>query len=422
MDAMIPAFLRPHIATLTTLLERHLRTDANYLLHGGFWLTVGQVVSIIAGFSLALAFGNLVPKEVFGNYKFVFSLAGLFATISLTAMGSAVTQAVARGYDGALAQGLRTYLWWSIPSVVATGAGAVYYFWNGNIEIGSSLLIVAVCAPLLSGFNLYSSFLQGKKDFRRSTIYGFFLSTVSPLIMVGLILAGARYSVPLFIAVYYFSMVALSIYFHFQTVTIYKPTTRADPETLRYGTHLSFINVLGRIAAYVDKVLVFHFLGAAPLAVYAFAAAPPQYVMRFNGIFKTLALPKLAERDIAALKQTLPRKMALHFLAAAVVAAVYIALAPTFFRLLFPQYLDAVLYSQALGLVILSAPGMWMGQTLIAHMRKWELYVVNIINPLFKMGLFVALIPFFGIWGAIAATLGSNVMGVFLSVWVFRRL
>ena len=144
--------------------------------------------------------------------------------------------------------------------------------------------------------------------------------------------------------------------------------------------------------------------------------------MRFNGIFKTLALPKLAERDIAALKQTLPRKMALHFLAAAVVAAVYIALAPTFFRLLFPQYLDAVLYSQALGLVILSAPGMWMGQTLIAHMRKWELYVVNIINPLFKMGLFVALIPFFGIWGAIAATLGSNVMGVFLSVWVFRRL
>src|SRR3989344_4610471 len=367
MDAMIPAFLRPHIATLTTLLERHLRTDANYLLHGGFWLTVGQVVSIIAGFSLALAFGNLVPKEVFGNYKFVFSLAGLFATISLTAMGSAVTQAVARGYDGALAQGLLTYLWWSIPSVVATGAGAVYYFWNGNIEIGYSLLIVAVCAPLLSGFNLYSSFLQGKKDFRRSTIYGFFLSTVSPLIMVGLILAGARYSVPLFIAVYYFSMVALSIYFHFRTVAIYKPTTRADPETLRYGTHLSFINVLGRIAAYVDKVLVFHFLGAAPLAV-------------------------------------------------------YIALAPTFFRLLFPQYLDAVLYSQALGLVILSAPGMWMGQTLIAHMRKWELYVVNIINPLFKMGLFVALIPFFGIWGAIAATLGSNVMGVFLSVWVFRRL
>lgn len=422
INAVIPPSLRVLVQRILTHTEQILRTDVRYLIKSGFWLSMGQVVSVVAGFGLSVTFGNLVSKEVFGVYKFIFSLAGLFATVTLTAMGTAVTQAVARGYDGALRQGMRTFFMWSIPSILAALGTAGYYLLQGNNEIGFSLLIVAVFSPLLSGFNLYSAYLKGKKDFARDTIYGFSLSVIPPVLMIGAMFLGARFSALVFVAIYYISMVFLSVFFHYRTVSFYKPSDNTDPSVTSYGKHLSLISVLGRVAAYVDKILIFHFLGAAPLAVYSFAIAPSQYVLRFNGIFRTLSLPKLAARDVPTLKQTLPRKIALHFAAAVAVTALYISLIPFFFHLLFPQYLDAIPYAQALGLTILAAPGVWLGQTLVAHMRKRELYIINTISPLFKMGLFATLIPLFGIWGAVGATLGSGLMGLVLGWWAFRKL
>ena len=415
----------PHDERVLDLIDRtgkFARTDMHYLVRGGFWLTLGQIVSVAAGFVLSYVLGNFVSKEVFGTYKFVFSLAGMFGTASLTAIGTTVAQAVARGHEGALRQGFRSYLIWSIPSVIAAFAGSAYYFYNENTTLASSLLIVAICSPLLTAFNLYASFLQGKKEFRRSSVYGFFLSVIPPLFLISLVITGYTDSVFLLIAAYYISIVALSAFFHIRTMRIYRPRNERDPAMMRNAVHLSFINVLGRVASYADSVLVFHYLGAAPLAVYAFAFAPPQYVLRFNGIFKSLALPKLAERDIPTLKRTLPRKIMLHFFVAGIATVGYILLCPYFYQYLFPQYIDSIPYSQALGLIILTAPGVWLGQTLIAHMRKKELYLLNTVSPLIKLALFVTLIPLFGIWGVVYAALATGVLGFMLSAWVFSRL
>ncbi|KKW19339.1 MAG: Polysaccharide biosynthesis protein [Parcubacteria group bacterium GW2011_GWA2_51_10] len=403
-------------------LDPYMKTDVMYLATGGFWLMLGQIVGTAAGLALTLVFGNFVSKEVFGNYKYVLSLAGIFGAIALTGMGSAVTQAVARGFDGALREGFRTYLQWSIPSMFATLAGAVYYWANDNNVLALSLFIVALGSPVLNACNLYTSFLQGKKDFRRNTIYGFLISSTPPLLLIATMLAGYVEWVPLFVLIYYIAMIAPSAYFHMRTRALYRPSNVIDVETAPYAWHLSLINVLGRIAAYIDKVLVFHFLGAAPLAIYTFASAPPQYVLKFNGIFRTLALPKLAARDIPTLKATLPRKIALHFAVALAVLGVYEILVSPFFRFFLPQYIDAIPYAWALGLTILSAPGVWLGQTLIAHMKKRALYFMNTVSPIIKMGLYVSLIPIYGIWGVVVATVASGFIGFMIAAIIFKRL
>jgi O-antigen/teichoic acid export membrane protein len=393
-----------------------------YLASGGLWLTMGQVTATVAGFALTYVFGNFVPKEVFGNYKYVLSLAGLFGTLALTGMGSAVTQAVARGFDGALRHGFRAYLRWSSVSVVATLAGALYYELKGNEVLALSLLVVAFCSPLLSSLNLYTSFLQGKKDFLRNTVYGFVISVSPPLAVGVLIMAGWNDHIPLLVLAYYVAIIIPAAYFHHRTLDIYRPSERKDHESVPYALHLSLINLLGRVASYIDKVLVFHFLGAAALAVYAFAAAPPQYVLKFNGVFRTLALPKLAARDVPTLKRTLPRKIALHFVAAFTVMVLYMLAVPYFFSIFFPLYAESIPYAQALGLTILSAPGVWLGQTLIAHMKKRALYVLNIASPLIKIGLYVTLIPLYGIWGVVAAVILSGFVGFVLASIIFKRL
>ena len=85
---------KERLISLLRQSEPYMKTDMVYLASGGFWLTIAMAVSMLGGFGLALAFGNLVPKEVFGNYKFVFSLAGLFGTVALTSIGTAVTRAL----------------------------------------------------------------------------------------------------------------------------------------------------------------------------------------------------------------------------------------------------------------------------------------------------------------------------------------
>lgn len=406
-----------------TLLERSgrfLRTDIRYLLKGGAWLGVGQGVAMAAGFLLSVAFANLVPKEIFGIYKFVFSLAGLFGTFSLTAMGTAVTQAVARGFDGALRQGIRVSLQWSLLSVAIMLGAALYYSLNGNDILALSLVVVAFSAPLIAAWNLSFSYLKGKKDFRRDTLFGIAISVVPPLAIIGVLFFSEN--VPLIIAAYFIPVALLSFTAYRRTVRAYRPGSAVDPATTRYGFNLSAMSILGRVASYIDKILLFHFLGAAPLAVYSFAIAPVQYVLRTNGVFRALALPKLAERDIPTLKRTLPRKILIHFALSALVTAVYVLLAPFFFDIFFPAYRDAVIYSQALSLLILTAPGVWLGQTLTAHTKTRQLYIINTISPILKIGLLLVLTPLWGIWGAVAAMLGVSAVGFFMAIVVFRSL
>ena len=92
--------IRYKVKELLLRSEKYTKTDMLYLARGGFWLTLGQGLGIIAGLLLVIGFANLLPKEVYGNYKFILSLGGIIGAFTLTGMSIAVTQAVARGFEG----------------------------------------------------------------------------------------------------------------------------------------------------------------------------------------------------------------------------------------------------------------------------------------------------------------------------------
>src|SRR5690606_14131318 len=57
--------------------EKYTKVDMVYLASGNFWLTTNRVVGIGTGFMLTLAFANLLPPEIFGQYKYILALAGI---------------------------------------------------------------------------------------------------------------------------------------------------------------------------------------------------------------------------------------------------------------------------------------------------------------------------------------------------------
>ena len=109
----------------------------------------------------------------------------------------------------------------------------------------------------------------------------------------------------------------------------------------------------------------------------------------------------------------------LAFLTGAVVI-LYIIIAPYFYKIFFPQYIASVPYSQMFILSFISLPAAFLGTVFQAKMMKKQLYLIK-IAPFVKIVFLAILIPFYGIWGAIAAIIGAQIFKLGLILFLFRK-
>jgi len=135
-----------------------------------------------------------------------------------------------------------------------------------------------------------------------------------------------------------------------------------------------------------------------------------------------IAFPKIANQDIATLKKTLPKKIIKFTVALIAPVTAYILLAPHIYKLFFPQYMEAVKYSQLLAVSLLFFPQRIFGQPLLAGLRKKELYIIKIVNPAVKMTLLSVFIPLWGVYGAVLAIILSTFSGGVILYDMFRRM
>ncbi|MGH7174938.1 MAG: hypothetical protein ACREGR_01095, partial [Minisyncoccia bacterium] len=82
--------------------EKYTKTDMVYLAGAGFWSNLNFVIVSVFALLLSIAFANFLPKDVFGLYQYLLSLSALLTAITLASMNFAVSQSVARGFEGDL--------------------------------------------------------------------------------------------------------------------------------------------------------------------------------------------------------------------------------------------------------------------------------------------------------------------------------
>jgi len=93
--------------------EQYTRADMVYLAKGNFWQVLGQVVSSALSLALIFVFANYLPKETYGLYRYILSLAGILGIFTLSEMNQAIGQAVASGDGGVLRASVRYQLKWN---------------------------------------------------------------------------------------------------------------------------------------------------------------------------------------------------------------------------------------------------------------------------------------------------------------------
>lgn len=406
--------VRQKVYTLLRKSEKYTKTDMVYLAKGGSWLMSGQFITTIFSLILSVAFANLLPKEVFGNYKFILSLAGIISAFTLTGIGTAVIQSVARGYEGALKTGFWIQLKWSIFIILASLTGAIYYFLNDNNLTAISLLVIGSTYPIITSSSLYSGFLTGKKNFKLIALLNIFRN-VLPVILL-LITVFLTQDTLVIIFVYFISNTLASIYSYLIVIKKYKPKQKTDKEMVSYGKHLSIINIISAVAMQIDKILVFHFLGAAQLAIYAFAIMIPNHI---HGLFKNisvLAFPRFSQQNKFELKKSLPSKTFKLFIFSLLISILYIIFSPFIFKLIFPLYLDSIIYTQFFAINIILTGGLLISSTFIQSQKLIkETYIISIFKNILKISLLYFLIPVYGIIGAILGILIPRFISLFLS-------
>ena len=400
--------------------EKYLKTDMVYLVQGGFWLVFGQVISSLSVFLLAIAFANILPKEIYGIYKYILSMAAILGIFSLTGMNTAVSQAVSRGLEGVFKKSFWVQMKWALIMFFVSLAFGIYYFIQGNQTLAISFLIIGSFSPLLNSANTYAAFLNGKKDFKKITQYNVLSVTFSSLILLFTVLITEK--PVLLILAYFISNTIANVFFYIKTLHVFKPNEKQSEETISYGKHLSLMNIISIIANYLDSVLIFHFLGAANLAIYSFAIAPPEQI---KGLFKnisSLALPKFSENTKEEIKKTIFRKVIVLGLVITTVVLLYIMFAPLVYKIFFPKYLESIFYSQIYAISLIAIAVYLPSSALQAQMATKELYFFNFWTSLIQIILLIIFIYFWGILGAVISRILGRFINLIFSLILLKRI
>jgi O-antigen/teichoic acid export membrane protein len=400
--------------------EKYTQTDMVYLTKGGFWLTAGNIIASAASFVLAIAFGNLLSKETYGIYKYILSILGLLVIANLPGMETSVARSVAQSRDGSFFDSLKAKIKWGFLGGLASLVLSAYYYSNQNNTLALCFLIAAVFVPFMDSLQIYQAILNGRKLFKDSAKY----TALGQIIVAGAMVLTLILTKNIFlIIVAYFLSSTLSRYIFLKiTVSKTKLNKTKDPAAVPFGIHLTLMNVVGMIADQLDKIIMWHFLGAAALAVYSFALAPVSQITNFLKSVPQLSLPKFASQNKEEIKKTLPKKMAKFFLILLAGTLIYIFLAPYFFKIFFPKYLESIKYSIFYSLAILFFPQKIISSALTMHAKTKVLYIMQSVSPAVRIILLAILLPLYGINGAILALLIPQALNTFISFYFLKTM
>ncbi len=399
--------------------EKYTRTDMVYLAKGGGWLSLGKAVSMTCAFILSIAFANLLPKEVYGNYKYVISAISLLSLFTLSGMGTAMARSSAQGKDGSLDLAIKTEIKWGLLGGLLSALLAVYYWWNGNLILSWSFGIVSIFVPFFNVYNLYASILQGKKRFDLLVRFEIFTQIINFILVLPIILLAQQ--VWILIIPYLFVNSWLQKAWLYLTKKTISLNDVQDHEAVSYGKNLSVLNVLNMGAALIDQILVFHFLGAVNMAIYNIALAPTEHLKSVFKMIGPLAFPKFAEQKHDIPAGAMYKKMFKFGLVVLSVCLLYIVAAPYLYSILFPAYQESVVYTQILAFSLIAIVNILPITALQAQMKTKKLYWWNSIVAIVQiLSVFIGVF-YFGLMGAVLAKVFVRYFETLLIVFIVKN-
>lgn len=398
--------------------EKYIKTDMLYLVKGGFWLSAKQVINALLSLLLTIGFANLLPKEIYGTYKYIVSFAGLMMIFSLYGMYTAIVRATAQGKEGSFWPAIKTRIYWSMIGSMGTAAAAIYYYYLSNNVFAIGFAIATIFIPFFESLFSYDAVLIGRKNFKQSSVYQIISRLFTFLIIIGALYLTQNLFWVIF--AYFFSYSISRAIFVLIIAKKYALNQEEDTSAISYGKHLSFVEAIGVVAKYVDKILVFHYIGAVELAIYSFATAPVDQISSVLANIQTLALPKYSQGEKEKIKLALIKKMVLLGIAILAITIIYFFISPAIFKLAFPKYLESISYTKIYVLSLITAVGTLPIALIQGQKNIKAIYKYNVISSILSITILFFSVKF-GLIGVIIARVINRFVNLFYLTYLAKK-
>lgn len=405
---------------LTQKIERYLRIDAHYFLSGGFWLSLGQAITILFGLITTALLANYLNETDYGIYKYLLALATIFSVFSLTGISQSILQTAAKGHRNFYRENLPLIFKYNLLISLSAASGAIYYFANENFTLAIGCAAIAVLQPITNTFQHVVSQLQGEQRFKiTSKISVIRTIFVSMITIVTLFLTK---NILWLLLAYLSSQLFINLITHL----LYSKKSAPTPaditrKYLHYAKHTSLRNLIEGVAYKADALIIFTRLGAVELAVYSIAIIIPEQVKGSLKNLSALLMPKYAKlSDPNILLKTLPYRSFQLLAILTVVSLVYILTIPFVYSTIFPKYPDAILYSQLIALSFPSFVTILAHNLLKAQLAERELYKINTYGAILQLLSVSIGVYFYGVLGIIIATIFKRYVMTFMFFYYIK--
>ncbi|MCD6471079.1 oligosaccharide flippase family protein [bacterium] len=409
--------IKEKIYNLTITYSSKFELDLLYFIKGGFWLSIGQISSMLKAFILSLIFANLLSKEIFGQYSFVMATIGLASTFALPGMAYAIIQSVARGYDGTYFKALKQIFKWGWLGSLFLLSIAIYGIFSGRIYGAIVFLMVSFIFPFYSFKSYYSALLQGKKRF---DIFAKITSLINVISVLSIVLAVFLTKSLLWIIIAtIFIDVILAGYFTLFYVKKYIHNDKIEEDSIRFGKKVSFSLAFSNIANYFDSLIITYFLGFSDLAIFKIVTLLPNQIKVLANMFTPMLLPKMASKNTK--KKDLMKHFKKFFLIVVFLILIYLIIAPFVFKWLYPKYYEYVWLSMIYHLSFIVVLYILPFNYLIKEKKG------SLINKFYNYSavllIFLSLVGiyFYGLLGAIVARIVYRLFILFLTFLFFMK-
>ena len=401
--------------------EQYTQTDMVYLAKGNFWQVLGQVITSVFSLALVIVFANYLPKETYGLYRYILSIAGILSVFTLTGMNQAVSQAVAVGNEGALRESIKYQLKWNLMQFFALVILGAYYFLNDNLQLALSLWIMSVFSPLTAAFGTYGAYLAGKRQFRLTNIFSIISTAVYVAGMITVIFLSGE--IVWLIAAYSLTTLGAALYFYFTTLRKFGPPAGDARNVLKYGRELTFIGFLGPIMSQIDKIILTHFWGATQLAVYSLATAVPDKAVSFIKGWVHIGMPKFSAKKPKEINTVFKIRIFQGLIVGAICTLAYIVLSPYLFEYLIPKYIDSLLYSQLLSVsFIFAMPNRYIGLLMASQKLSRLIFTNSMVQGVIRIASYIILGIWGGVLGLVIAQILNSLIAMIINIIMWRSV
>lgn len=404
-----------------SFLGEKFNFDAHYFAKNTFWVLIGQVIASVSSFIVTVVIANYVSKNVAGDYRLIISFYPILTFFMLSGLSSAFIRSIVKGQDGTLEDALAIKKKYGVIAFLV-GACIAFYFGilKENSIFGISILVMSLCLPLIETYSIYLPYLQGKQEFKYSSINSGITKLVS-----GLAIALIAFIFPetIYLIVGFYGTQVIVVYIQYKMLIKKFPpvNTIKDEDMVPYSKHTTFAGIFYMILGQMDKFTIYHFFGPISLASYWIASTIPQEVGRVLVTTLQVVYPKFVKGEHRDIKHILIKKLKTLTLAMLTISFIYIVLAYPFFQIFFPQYIEEVGKSIVLMFGFAVIPHMFVWQYYTAKRNTKVVYINNAADPILQVALYIILIPPFGVWGLVYAIFAKTLCMNLLAWYVLKK-